>query len=82
MTMTRTTVYLSEDAKRRLSLAARRRRRSEAELIRHAIDLLLAEEPKRPKPNPPELAIDPSVADQVDDHLSAGFGADGLEGGW
>jgi len=80
--MTRTTVYLSEDAKRRLSLAARRRRRSEAELIRHAIDLLLAEEPERPKPNPPELSIDPSVADQVDDHLSAGFGADGTEGGW
>jgi hypothetical protein len=50
--MTRTTVYLSQDAKRRLSLAARRHR-SEAELIRDAIDRLLAEEPERPRPNPP-----------------------------
>jgi hypothetical protein len=82
MSMTRTTVYLSQDAKRRLSLAARRRRRSEAELIRDAIDRLLAEEPERPKPNPPTLDLDPSVVDDVDEHLSAGFGADGLEGDW
>ncbi len=82
MSMTRTTVYLSEDAKRRLSVAARRRHRSEAELIRHAVDMLLAEEPQRPRPNPPELDIDPAVADNVDRHLSAGFGRDGLEGAW
>jgi predicted transcriptional regulator len=44
MSMTRITVYLSQDAKRRLSLAARRRHRSEAELIRDAIDRLLGEE--------------------------------------
>jgi len=80
MSMTRTTVYLSQDSKRRLSAAARRRRRSEAELIRDAIDRLLAEEPERPKPNPPKLNLDPSLADDVDEHLSAGFGADGLEG--
>ena len=80
MSMTRTTVYLSQDSKRRLSAAARRRRRSEAELIRDAIDRLLAEEPERPKPNPPMLDLDPSIADQVDEHLSAGFGSDGLEG--
>jgi Arc/MetJ-type ribon-helix-helix transcriptional regulator len=82
MSMTRTTVYLSQDAKRRLSLAARRRHRSEAELIRDAIDRLLAEEPERPKPNPPTLDLAPSVADDVDEHLSVGFGADGLEGDW
>lgn len=82
MVMSRTTVYLSEDAKRRLSLAARRRRRSEAELIRSAIDMLLAEEPERPAPSPPSLDLDPSVADHVDEHLSAGFGRDGLEGVW
>lgn len=79
MVMTRTTVYLSEDAKRRLSLASRRRRRSEAELIRQAVDMLLAEEPERPRPNPPALDIDPSIADRVDEHLSAGFGRDGLD---
>jgi hypothetical protein len=77
--MTRTTVYLSEDAKRRLSLAARRRRSSEAELIRHAVDMLLAEEPERPRPSPPALDIDPLLADHVDEHLSAGFGRDGLD---
>jgi hypothetical protein len=79
MTMTRTTVYLSRDAKRRLSAAARRRHRSEAELIRDAIDQLLADEPERPQPSPPQLDLDPAVIDNVDDHLSAGFGADGFE---
>lgn len=82
MVMLRTTFYLSEDAKRRLSLAARRRHRSEAELIRHAVDLLLADEPERPRPNPPALDLDPAVADEVDDHLSAGFGRDGMAGAW
>jgi hypothetical protein len=80
MTMTRTTVYLSLDAKRRLSAAAHRRHRSEAELIREAIDQLLADEPERPRPSPPQLDLDPVVIDNIDDHLSAGFGADGLEG--
>jgi hypothetical protein len=78
--MTRTTVYLSLDAKRRLSAAARRRHRSEAELIREAVDQLLADEPERPRPNPPQFDLDPAVIDNVDEHLSAGFGADGLEG--
>jgi Ribbon-helix-helix protein, copG family len=83
MSMTRTTVYLSRDAKRRLSQAARRRRRSEAELIREAIDCLLAEEPERPRPNPPKFAFDPVIVDKLDDHLAAGFGSDGLgEGEW
>jgi hypothetical protein len=80
MTMTRTTVYLSLDAKRRLSAAARRRHRSEAELIREAVDQLLADEPERPRPSPPQLDLDPAVIDNVDEHLSAGFGAAGLEG--
>jgi hypothetical protein len=79
MTMTRTTVYLSRDAKRRLSAAASRRHRSEAELIRDAIDQLLAGEPERPRPSPPQLDLDPSVIDNVDEQLSAGFGTDGPE---
>ena len=80
MSMTRTTVYLSHDAKRRLSTAAHRRHRSEAELIRDAIDQFLADEPERPRPNPPRLDLDPAVIDNLDEHLSSGFGADGLDG--
>jgi hypothetical protein len=83
MSMTRTTVYLTEDAKRRLALAARRRHRSEAELIRDAIDRLLAEEPARPRPNPPVIDGESPFTDQVDDYLSqAGFGRSEPEGDW
>jgi Ribbon-helix-helix protein, copG family len=81
MTMTRTTVYLPLDAKRRLSAAAHRQHRSEADLIRDAISKLLAEEPESPRPNPPSFDLDPSAADHVDEHLSAGFGMAGLEDG-
>lgn len=83
MSMTRTTVCLSQDAKRRLSLAARRRRSREAELIREAIEHLLAAEPARPKPNPPMIDGDVPFTDQVDDYLSrAGFGREDAEGDW
>lgn len=83
MSMTRTTVYLTQDAKRRLSLAALRRHRSEAELIREAIDRLLAEEPARPRPNPPVIDGEAPFADQADEYLSAsGFGRDSEEGDW
>ena len=79
MSMTRTTVYLTQEAKRRLSLAAKRRHRSEAELIREAIDKLLAEEPARPRPKLPIFhGVDHTVADRVDEVLSEGFGMDGL----
>jgi Ribbon-helix-helix protein, copG family len=76
MSMMRTTVYLSTEAKRRLSSAARRRQRSEAALIRDAIDQLLADEPDRPLPEPPSIDIDPAVADNADEYLSRGFGSD------
>jgi hypothetical protein len=82
MAMTKTTVYLTEDAKRRLHLAARRQRRTEADLIRVAIDVMLSSEPLHARPNPPALDLDPAVADHVDDYLSAGFGRDGLDGEW
>ena len=81
MTMTRTTVYLPLDAKRRLSAAAHRQHRSEAELIRDAVNRLLAEEPEGPRPNPPRFDLDPAVVDHVDECLSAGFGTAGLEDG-
>ena len=57
MPMTRTTVYLSLDAKRRLTAAAHRLHRSEADLIRDAISRLLAEEPESPRPNPPSFDL-------------------------
>jgi transposase InsO family protein len=83
MSMTRTTVYLTQDAKRRLALTARRRHRSEAELIRDAIDRLLAEEPARPKPNPPVIDGNMPFTDHVDDYLSAsGFRHQGMDGDW
>ena len=79
MSMTRTTVYLDQDAKRRLAAAARRRHRSEAELIREAIDTLLLAEPVRPKPRLPLFTgVDHTLADRVDEILAEGFGADGL----
>jgi hypothetical protein len=79
MSMTRTTVYISNDTKRRLTLASRRHQRSEAELIREAIDGFLAREPAQPRPAPPSLSFDPRVVDDLDEHLASGFGADGME---
>ncbi|HEX9342370.1 MAG TPA: hypothetical protein VF995_01980 [Actinomycetota bacterium] len=68
MSMTRTTVCLTQDTKRRLRLAAQRRQCSEAELVREAIDALLASEPERPRPNLPLFTgVDHTVADRVDD---------------
>ena len=58
---------------------ARRRHRSEAELIREAIDTLLLAEPVRPKPRLPLFTgVDHTLADRVDEILAEGFGADGL----
>lgn len=79
MSMTRTTVYLSDDAKRRLTRAAKRRQQSEAELIRKAIEDLLAEEPARPIAALPTFDdLDPALPDRVDEALAGGFGADGF----
>ena len=79
MSMMRTTVYLTQEAKHLLTLAARRQHRSEAELIREAIDRLLLAEPARPAPELPVFDdLDASLPDQVDEVLAAGFGADGF----
>lgn len=79
MSMIRTTVCLSQDAKRRLTPAAHRRHRSEAELIREAIENLLAAEPTRPTPTLPVFdELDPALPDRVDVELASGFGADGF----
>ena len=45
------------------------------------ISRLLAEEPESPRPNPPRFDLAPAAVDHVDEYLSAGFGAAGLEDG-
>jgi len=71
--MQKTTVYLPEGLKRRLGEVAHRRGQPEAELIRQAIERLLAEE-ARPRPLLPLFhGDDPTLAERVDEAL-AGFG--------
>ena len=70
--MQKTTVYLPETLKRRLEQAANRHGQSEAELIRQAIERLLAEE-ARPRPRALFHSGDPTLARRVDEAL-AGFG--------
>lgn len=72
--MTKTTVYLSDDTKQRLSREAQRRGVSEASLIREAIETMLTEE--RPRPQVPLFRSGrPSVAAGVDAELDRlGFG--------
>ncbi len=65
--MVRTTVYLSQDAKSRLVVAAERHRCSEAELIRQAVDLLLASEPNDLPARPPPHGDDRQRAGGNDD---------------
>jgi Arc/MetJ-type ribon-helix-helix transcriptional regulator len=78
--MVKTTIYLPEQTKRRLTRAAARRHRSEAELIREAIDRLLRDEAA---PRRPALGIfdsgDPSFAERTDETLAAGFGGDAVD---
>ena len=74
--MMKTTVYLPEDLKASLERVAAKRGRSEAELIREAIGLLVGDgAPARPRV--PLVAAplgDPSAAERVDELLD-GFGA-------
>jgi Arc/MetJ-type ribon-helix-helix transcriptional regulator len=78
--MVKTTVYLPEPVKHGLARAAVRRRTSEAELIREAIDRLLTEEPPVRRPR---LGIvdsgDPAFAERADEILAKGFGQDGVD---
>jgi metal-responsive CopG/Arc/MetJ family transcriptional regulator len=70
--MQKTTVYLPETLKRRLAEAAHRRGQPEAELIRQAIERLLAEE-GRPRPRALFRSGDPTLARRVYEAL-VGFG--------
>jgi len=72
--MEKTTVYLPTDLKQRIESAARREGRSEAALIRAALDQYLS--PRR-RPRAGVFASgDPTLAERVDDVLARGFGSD------
>ncbi len=78
--MVKTTIYLPEQTKQRLARAAQRRHRSEAELIREAIDRLLREEAGVRRP---ALGIfdsgDPDFAERASEALAEGFGKSGVD---
>lgn len=74
MHMIKTTVYLPEALKRGLEGLARREGRSEAELVRIAVERLVAADPP-PRPRLPLFrSEEPDLAERVDEHL-AGFGS-------
>jgi hypothetical protein len=72
--MRKTTVYLPEGLKVQLEALARREGRSEADLIREAIDRLTAE--RRPRPRVPLVEATDAPADlaENDEAYLAGFG--------
>ena len=71
--MIKTTIYLPESLKRQLQRLAKRSGRSEAQLIRDAVEQAVKEQPA-PRPRLPLFASsDPTLAEHVDEAL-AGFG--------
>ena len=74
-TMVKTTVYLPEETKQRLTEAARQSGESEARIIRSAIEGWL--ETLLPRPTPHWGTInfgDPALPQKVDEILAEGFG--------
>ena len=74
--MVKTSVYLPDELKQRLAAASRLRVRSEATIIRSALEQWLAGM-LRPRRSPHWGTIefdDPDLADKVDDVLARGFG--------
>ncbi len=73
--MRKTTVYLPEALKQRLERLAKHQQRSEAEIIRNALEQFTAEQ-ARPRPTLPLFrghAVT-NVAERVDEVLAEGFG--------
>lgn len=71
--MRKTTVYLSDDLKARLERVAGERQRSEADIIREALERYTADE-VRPRPRLPLFESgQPDLAERVDEAL-AGLG--------
>ncbi len=76
--MVKTSVYLPEDLKERLSEASRVSGESEATIIRSALEGWLTSM-LRPRPSPHWGSVDfgdQDLADRVDEVLSEGFGRD------
>jgi hypothetical protein len=72
----KTTVYLPDALKARLTRFAEKKRTSEAEVIREAIDRFTAES-ETPRPTVPLFnSGDPGLAENVEDILAQGFGRD------
>ncbi len=67
-------MYLEEAAKRRLERLAATSGRSEAELIRQAVDRLIADDQPRRPTLPLFRSDDPTLAERVDEGLAEGFG--------
>ncbi len=75
--MKKTTLYLPDELKRKVELAAKRQGRSEADVIRDAIEA--AVKPVAPRPRIPlskHGLSDPTAAKRVDELLAEGFGED------
>ncbi len=73
--MKKTTLYLPEELKEAISLKARSESRSEAEIIRRALEEATAGfVPLAAMPRIPEWEGDGTVASRVDEVLSEGFG--------
>jgi hypothetical protein len=71
--MIKTTVYLPEPLKRQLQRLAKRVGRSEAQLIRDAVERVVQEQPTPPPRLPLFTSNDPDLAERVDEALT-GFG--------
>ena len=73
--MVKTTVYLPEALKRRVEQIARVQQRSEADVIRDALDEFTRRE--RPRPTLPLFkSLGEPIAERVDELLAEGFGRD------
>lgn len=75
--MVKTTVYLPEQLKMRIELLAQREGRSEAEIIRVALDEFTAAR-ERPRPTLPLFVGEgvTNIAERVEEVLDEGFGRD------
>ncbi len=74
--MVKTTLYLTEELKTRIERRACEQKRSEADVIRTALDAFLPPlEPPRPR-LPLFDSGDPTLAERVDEILAEGFGRD------
>ena len=72
--MVKTTIYLPDDLKAALEREARRSSRSEAELVRLALERLLAPPTPPPRPRFGQFRGEPLTVEQMDEALALGFG--------